>query len=218
MTLFLERRELLVSFRLGERRALEETYRHYAPIVASFLARGFVFRGATGTFRFRGYVEPFDLDNAVAETFVRAFREPARLGYDGLNPYKSYLLTIARNLVIDELRRRDFTASGLVEDLESAHGVGDALVEPASAEESVLAKELAGLCARFVGHLGERERTFFEARFEEARTQVDAGQRAGLSHMQARTLEKRLRGRFLRFLKTSGYLEGYQGETVEGAP
>src|SRR5688572_23850729 len=99
MTLFLERRELLARFRAGERPALEETYRHYAPIVATFLSRGFTFKSGDQTLRFAGYAEPFDLDNALAETFVRAFRESARLGYDGINPYKNYLLTIARNLV-----------------------------------------------------------------------------------------------------------------------
>src|SRR5687768_6138410 len=102
MTLFLERRELLARFRAGERPALEETYRFYAPVVANFLSRGFTFKSGESTLRFQGYRDAFDLDNALAETFVRAFREAARLGYDGLNPYKNYLLTIARNLSIDE--------------------------------------------------------------------------------------------------------------------
>ena len=43
MSLLIERRELLDRFKRGERRALEEVYRHYAPEVAAFLQRGFTF-------------------------------------------------------------------------------------------------------------------------------------------------------------------------------
>jgi RNA polymerase sigma factor (sigma-70 family) len=203
MSLFLDRRELLARFRAGERRALEETYRFYAPVVANFLSRGFAFNSGDQTLRFAGYRQAFDLDNALAETFVRAFSEQARLRYDGINPYKNYLLTIARNLVIDELRGREIAMNP--EPLETI-----AEEDEPTAEEDLLAKELAQLCERFIGNLAERDRIFFKARFEEARTQVDAGKSAGLSHMQARTLEQRLRKRFLAFLKSSGYLEGYQ--------
>ena len=188
MTLFLDRRELLARFRAGERRALEETYRFYAPAVAAFLSRGFK-------------LQPFDLDNALAETFVRAFAEQSRLRYDGIHPYKNYLFTIARNLVIDQMRGREVAMNEPIEAL-----IDD---EEPNAEEDLIAKELAQLCDRFVGNLADRDRLFFKARFEEARTQVEAGKSAGLSHMQARSLEKKLRKRLLGFLKSSGYLEGY---------
>lgn len=214
MTLFLERRELLARFRAGERRALEEVYRHYAPVVASFLSRGFTFRSGDRTLRFDGHRSPFDLDNTLAETFLRAFREQARLGYDGLNPYKNYLLTIARNLVLDELRGREVALSALP--------AGDALLDQLeqeggedapTAEEQMMANELAGLCARFEEGLGERDRRFFRARFGETRTQVEAGQAVGLSHMQARTLEKKLKTKLLKYLNARGYLEGHKEAT-----
>ena len=41
----------------------------------------------------------------VQEVFLRAFDERARLGYDGLRPYRPYLLRIAKNLRIDTARR-----------------------------------------------------------------------------------------------------------------
>ena len=50
---------------------------------------------------------------------------------------------------------------------------------------------------------------FFRARFEEQKTQVEAGEVCGLSHMQSRTLEKKLRERFLKHMHTNGYLEDY---------
>ena len=228
MSLLIERRELLDRFKRGERRALEEVYRHYAPEVATFLQRGFTFSSAGRSLRFSGYAQPFDLDNALQETFVRAFKESARLGYDGLHPYKSYLLAIARNLVLDEFRNRVVAMSPFIDQLDGA-GAADAAVDPSqfgeeaapastmgdapsagvSAEQEFLRHELGRLYAAFVARLDERDRTFFRHRFEEQQTQIEAGTACGLSHMQARTLEKKLRRAFLEFMQTNGYLEAY---------
>ncbi len=226
MSLLIERRELLDRFKRGERRALEEVYRHYAPDVAAFLQRGFNFASAGRTLRFSGYAQPFDLDNALQETFVRAFKESARLGYDGLHPYKSYLLAIARNLVLDEFRNREVAMSPFIDQLDTSGGaqeaathegeeaapastVSDAPSAGVSAEQEFLRHELGRLYAAFVARLDEKDRSFFRHRFEEQRTQVDAGAACGLSHMQARTLEKKLRRAFLEFMQTNGYLESY---------
>jgi RNA polymerase sigma factor (sigma-70 family) len=224
MSLLIEQRELLRRFKAGERRALEEVYRHYAPAVAAFLQSGFTFTSRDRTMRFVGYRQPFDLDNALQETFARAFKESARLGYDGLHPYKGYLLAIARNLVLDEFRNREVAMSPFLETRagsSEAPPIADGDLPPpspshgevtsghASAEHEFLRNELGQLYADFVARLEERDRIFFIARFEEQRTQVEAGEKAGLSHMQARTLEKKLRQRFLEFMHARGYLEGY---------
>jgi RNA polymerase sigma factor (sigma-70 family) len=225
MTLLIERRELLERFRQGERRALEEVYRHYVADVSNFLGRGFTFQSRDRHLRFTGYTQPFDVDNAIQETFTRAFKESARLGYDGLHSYKNYLLAIARNLVVDEFRNREVAMTPFIEaergeaaplhdgeeaapatsfSSEGSHGT--------SAEQDFLRQELSKLYAGFVERLDERDRMFFRARFEEQRTQVEAGEVCGLSHMQARTLEKKLRERFLKYMHTNGYLEEYGAE------
>jgi RNA polymerase sigma-70 factor (ECF subfamily) len=225
MSLLIERRELLDRFKHGERRALEEVYRHYAPDVAAFLQRGFTFSSGGRTLRFSGYAQPFDLDNALQETFVRAFKESARVGYDGLHPYKSYLLAIARNLVLDEFRNREVAMSPFIDQLDSSGGaeaaahdgeeaapastLSDAPSAGISAEQEFLRNELGRLYAGFVARLDDKDRTFFHHRFEEQQTQVEAGAASGLSHMQARTLEKKLRRAFLEFMQTNGYLEAY---------
>jgi RNA polymerase sigma factor (sigma-70 family) len=224
--ILIERRELLERFRTGERRALEEVYRHYVADVANFLQRGFSFTSGDRTLRFTGYVQPFDLDNALQETFTRAFKESARLGYDGLHSYRNYLFAIARNLVVDEFRNREVAmspfieaaaAGGVVEQLQShdgeeaapatAHAGGQS--GHGSAEQEFLRRELSQLYAGFVERLDDRDRRFFRARFEEQKTQVEAGELCGLSHMQARTLEKKLRERFLKFMRSNGYLEEF---------
>ena len=222
MSLLIEQRELLRRFKAGERAALEEVYRHYVPAVAAFLQGGFTFNSRDRTLRFAGYTQPFDLDNAIQETFTRAFKESARLGYDGLHPYKGYLLAIARNLVLDEFRNREVAMSPFIE----ARGAGEVPAGPGivgaptaavtdgpsggmSAEHEFLRNELGQLYTAFLERLEDRDRRFFRARFEEQQTQVEAGQATGLSHMQARTLEKKLRQRFLEHMHANGYLEGY---------
>ncbi len=222
MTLLIERRELLERFRQGDRKALEEVYRHYVADVANFLQRGFTFNSRDRHFRFMGYTQPFDLDNALQETFTRAFKQSARLGYDGLNSFRNYLFAIARNLVIDEVRNREVAMSPFIEaergDAAPVHDGEEAAPAQSlssegshgtSAEQDFLKQELSKLYGSFVERLDERERMFFRARFEEQKTQVEAGQVCGLSHMQARTLEKKLRERFLKHMHTNGYLEDY---------
>lgn len=223
MTLLIERRELLERFKKGERKALEEVYRHYVADVANFLQRGFSFNSRDRTLRFSGYSQPFDLDNALQETFSRAFKESARLGYDGLHSYRNYLFAIARNLVIDEFRNREVAMSPFIEDdrgTERATAHDGEEAAPAqtitsdashgtSAEADYLKQELTALYASFIERLDERDRMFFKARFQEQKTQVEAGEVCGLSHMQARTLEKKLRERFLKYMHQKGYLEEY---------
>ncbi len=205
----LERRDLLARFRSGERAALEEVYRHHLPEVVQFLRRGFNIAGREGSFRFGGYHQPFDLDNAVQETFVRAFRESARLGFDGLRPFKSYLLGIARNLVIDEFRNRRSALGpfGNLLSLEQLEIENVTDEDGPSAEEELAGRELALLYRRFVDGLNPRERAFFVSRFEQEKTQVAAGRDCNLSHMQSRTLEKKLRARLLELLQSHDYLE-----------
>ena len=222
MTLLIERRELLERFRKGERRALEEVYRAYVADVANFLQRGFSFTSRERTLRFTGYAQPFDLDNALQETFTRAFKESARNGYDGLHSYRNYLFAIARNLVVDEFRNREVAMSPFIEadraDRPMAHDGEEAAPANSitsegshgtSAEQDFLRQELSALYVGFVERLDERDRRFFHARFEQQRTQVEAGEDCGLSHMQARTLEKKLRERFLKHMHSNGYLEDY---------
>lgn len=154
------------------------------------------------------------------------FSERARLAYDGITPYKTYLLTIAKNLVLSELRRREVAMSQLVREVDGetaeltidtlsggAHPIASSEPE-LSAETEYLNRELARLYAAFVDQLDEQHGQFFVARFEQRKTQVEAGKAVGLSHMQSRTLEKKLRKRFLAFMQSNGYLEGYAGKAA----
>jgi RNA polymerase sigma factor (sigma-70 family) len=214
LTLLSSDRALLEQFRAGQVGALSRVYEEYAPMIAAFLARGFTFASKGRSLQFRGYQKPYDLENALQETFLRAFSESARASYDGLTPYRSYLTAIARNLVISEHRRREVAMSALCRELEGValeDGAGELPLSGTpelTGEAELLQKELTALYRRFVEGLEPAQRGFFVARFEEQRTQVEAGKLSGLSHMQARTLEKKLRTQLLHFLQAQGYLEG----------
>ena len=113
---------------------------------------------------------------------------------------------------------RDADAGELA--LEDASEVGPVLAgtpEP-SGEAEFMRQELTRIYLSFVEELEPAAKIFFLARFEERQTQVEAGQRASLSHMQARTLEKKLRKSFLKFMQSRGYLEGYRGEPAVVTP
>jgi DNA-directed RNA polymerase specialized sigma subunit len=97
----------------------------------------------------------------------------------------------------------------LVENMREGEPIAAGTPAP-TAESELLRRELTQLYNAFVQELNppEAHQIFFKARFEERLTQVEAGRRAGLSHMQARTLEKKLRKRFLGFMQARGYFEG----------
>jgi RNA polymerase sigma factor (sigma-70 family) len=231
MSLLCSDRPLLERFRQGDQEALARVYREYSPLIAAFLSRGFTFSSRGRMLQFNGYHQPFDLENSVQETFLRAFSERARLAYDGLNPYRKYLTAIARNIVLSEFRKREVAMSQLVrvvdneetstslEDLAEVQPIASGEPEP-TGEAQFLKQELTRLYDTFLEALNPppEHETFFRARFEERQTQVEAGRQIGMSHMQARTLEKKLRKRFLKFMQSRGYLEGYGGAPAVVTP
>jgi len=159
--LFVDKPELLRAFRAGERDALERVYWAYVDAVAQVARYGARLgerAAVTGAPR-------EDWGDLVQETFSRAFGERARLAYDGLRPYRPYLLTICRNLLAEGARRR-----------------GGAL--PAH-ELAVVEKYVAGLEARLAA--------VYRQRYIAGATQEEAARALGLSRQQLRTLEEKLR-------------------------
>ena len=86
------------AFKRGDRWALTEVYRVYYPLVTTVVTRGF---GG-----FRGFFNPADTDDAIQSVFAAAFEEKARLRYNGLDAYSSFLRGIAQNVVRRMLERR----------------------------------------------------------------------------------------------------------------
>jgi len=213
--ILLERRELLDGFRRGDKAALLEVYRHYAPIVSRFLTRGFTFDSQGQLCSFRGFRGGYEIEAALQEVFRRAFEEKARLAYNGFDPYQPYLLRIARNLVINDLKSKQpilfrFRQGGPVVLEPAQEEVEELAPVPPDAADRLEAEEVARLVASFRGTLDPREAGVFRARFEEGLASEKAALALSLTRSQVRTTEARLKERFLRHMQAAGYLDHYR--------
>jgi len=221
MSLLVENRDLLRRFRAGEPRALEEIFRHYGPYLAGLLRRGFSFNAGTKPVRFAGYDGIFDLEDALQETFRRAFSDTARTNYDGLRPYRAYLITITKNVVINAFQARQrtlerFSVGEEAEGVADEHGwsvaddplAGDVHEPTGNPEHDAQARELRALVKEFKGTLARREAEIFRLRFEEGLSHTEITDRIDLSPSKIKTAEGRIRKQMLRFMRSRGYLEG----------
>lgn len=224
--LLVEDRSLLHDFRRGVTGALDRVFREYAPAVALNLERGFGVSIANRERRFRGYTSAFEREEALHEVFVRAFSERARLSYDGLHPYRNYLFGITRAVVIDEFRVRERMARRLVDDGLSLPGAEEARVDPladpgASSPTGnpgldLEDAELKELVHTFRSALSPDEAEVFRLRFVEGASLAEVEAAIGRSPSRTKTLERKLRERFLASIWSSGYLDGWISRKSEG--
>ena len=204
MSLLVEDRPLLESFRRGDLSALEKVYRHYAPRVALAVRRGFTLNAAQGPVLIRAATSQYEIDGVVQEVFVRAFSERARQSYDGLRPYLDFLVGISRHIIIDQGRRQgsreilaDFSASEwtLADDPKP------------SAEENLVDEAARDLVRRFLAeHCDEKDRKLYLLRFQDDLAQEATAKEVGLTRIQIRRWETKFRAKLLRFLKRERYV------------
>jgi RNA polymerase sigma-70 factor (ECF subfamily) len=198
-------RALLDAFRRGEKEALAAVFRMYVADVAKVIRAGarVEIDGVRQTIG--GDLPPWDVENVLQETFVRAFAPKARASYDGVRPFGGWVITIARNLLIDRARRRKRESERvvMVEDVDRAHGVRSGEGDPLDhAEDSALRSALAD----FVESLDEADRKLFRARYDEQRSLRDAARHLGISLFTLRRKDARLRLRLLEALREAGFL------------
>jgi RNA polymerase sigma factor (sigma-70 family) len=197
MTIALEQdRELLLAFREGRSDVLAQIYHALVDDVFRIAALGFVTRNGV----IRPERDPDEQRAIVQDVFVRAFSERARLAYDGLRPYRPYLLTIARNVMIDRARTRS-TELARTTEIEV-----DAIIDAnapitGEIEESLEQQQLRSAAAAYVQTLDEELRTFVRLRFDEELSQADTAARLGVTRRRVRTLEDRVLTGLRRFLK-----------------
>lgn len=172
MTLFLGKPELLAAFRRGDRDALRTVYLRYDALVWNTICR----------FRTSASLNEHDCRDIHADTFVHAFREPARLGYDGQRPYSAYLTTIAKNQARDWVRthRRRVSINFdemLHSDLE-AFMAGDAQLDFQRAAEAT---------RLWLEQQPKAIRDYITLRFIDGTSQRDMEKAGGISRRNART-------------------------------
>ena len=201
MTVFADNRPLLDAFRRGERAALAQVFGAYVDDVATLVGRGFFLDGAV---RVPGTGSTDALHDLVQDVFVRALAEKARLAYDGLRPYRPYLLRITKNVLIDRARRArpllslDAAApGGALRDLDQLIDSNAALPhEPCRTPEEELSwREQRAATQAYMSGLSAEAAAFVQQRFVEELPLLEVARRLGLTRRQARTLEEQvLRG------------------------
>jgi RNA polymerase sigma factor (sigma-70 family) len=180
--------------------------------------RGFSFNSSGKICSFRGFRGGYEVEAAIQEVFRRAFEERARLAYDGINPYRPYLLRIARNLVINDLKAKEpilfrFRAGQpIVLEPAEEETVESLPAASKSPEDEAEVREVAALVEAFKSRLDQRERGVFEQRFEKGLSAEKAGEELGLTRSQVRTTESKLRKDFLMHMQSSGYLAHYRAD------
>ncbi len=199
-------RTLLEGFRLGDGAALAEVYERHAREVAVLLRHGFEFNAGGRRHRFVGYGATHDLQDALHETFRRAFEPRARESYDGIRPYGPYVRTIARNVVLARFRKAATTFVPLDTTDAAASSEGSPVLadDAPHADRRLHDDEVRNLMAAFVAQLDELDRRLVELRFVEGQSQRDAARALGLGRQRVRTREARLRAALLEFLRARG--------------
>jgi RNA polymerase sigma factor (sigma-70 family) len=206
--------KLLFAYRDGQAWAYETLYREYGELVQRFLRSGFTFVSRGRTCRYRGGATDIDVDSVVQETFARAFAVRTRQNYDGERPFRNYLFSIAKNLVLREYQRRERVLQGdnaeETTDILARRGLELGLTSAhQDPERSVADDELRAVTRAFIVELNEEERDFFSVRFAKGLTQQGAAAELGVTRARVKLLEKSLRRRFLEMLRTNGYFVGY---------
>jgi RNA polymerase sigma factor (sigma-70 family) len=206
MTIFADDRELLARFRRGDRAALTTVYRRYVDEVATLARRGFTIESSGHT-----YIRGVDRDaehELVQETFAKAFVERARLAYDGVQPFRPYLLRITKNLMIDRFRAKQRSVVELdgmgVGDLEHLLATNTEL--PAEPEDLDWTQRVA-VAKQFTATLDAETQRIVRLRFEDERSQDDVAAELGCSRRRVRTVERDVQVELRKWLQQRGLLD-----------
>lgn len=207
-------KELLEAYRNGETQAYARVYENHIGPLERFLNGGFSFVSKGRPCRYRGNVPGVDSEAVIQETFVRAFSENVRRNYDGERPFRNYLFSIAKNLVLREVQRRDRVIGS-----EQPEEAVDAMAKRAeelgmhsvrmSPERAVADGQLGHVTREFIESLSCEEREFFDHRFAQGLTQMATAEAMGVTRARIKVIEKKMRRHFLASLREHGYFVGY---------
>lgn len=179
------------AFRSGESEVLEAVYLAHVALVRRWLR---------ANVRRTGRLSPVTVDDILQETFARAFSPQARARYDASRSFAPYLLTIARNCLIDWLRQaNDLPALGpdLDERLDGEQAARTQ--QPPS-----FSPELLLTTSRFLSSLPAELHRVYLQRYELDESQQRAAEALGISRQNLRTLERKLLTRLRRELCRAG--------------
>jgi RNA polymerase sigma factor (sigma-70 family) len=189
------------GFRAGNPQVLEALYRAHMDAVVQVVRYGF--RVANGRKRVPGLLHcPAAIADLVQDIFVKAFGPTGRAAYDGQREFRPYLLTIAKNTVIDYLRKhgREIpTEIFAIERLAGRGAIGD--------NSTWAPPEQIDAVGDYLATLPSELRSVHEVRFARCLSQRQAAEKLGISRQNLRTLETRLREGLREVLHRRGLLD-----------
>ena len=140
-----------------------------------------------------------DVADLLQEVFVKAFTPAARLSYDGTRPYRPFIVTIARNALVDCLRR---SGRELPVDEATLESLGQIL--PTDEQEDAWADaHTMRVVDGYVATLAPDEHAVYKHRYVRSLSQIDAADAIGISRQALRTIEARIRSGLARELRRS---------------
>jgi len=191
---------LLAAFRAGEDAALAVIYRRYAEAVGVHLT---TLARATGAVEL---AQPSAVADLLQEVFARAFSASARASYDERRPYGPYLNAIAKNCLVDLLRKR-------------RHDLARELRDPASCDrghanrdDDEIEQTSIAVVETYVSGLSDPLRDVYEQRFAIGLTQKAACDVLGITRRALRTAETHLKRGAREALFVAGVLASERGE------
>ena len=174
-------------------------FEHYADDVATLARRGFTIESSGHVYvRGEGRDGEYEL---VQETFAKAFAEKARLAYDGISPYRPYLLRITKNLMIDRYRARQKDGRTIALDAVEL----DSVTAAAEAPPDLDWQKLAAATSEFVATLAPNQRELVKLRFEEGMSQDRVAETLRCTRRKVRTLERDVQNGLRSWLKRRGF-------------
>jgi RNA polymerase sigma factor (sigma-70 family) len=199
MTVFQNNQALLDAFRLGKKKALLVVYQYYRKDIERFVATGWVSQKTKSRI---GAIGDYDLRaDLIQEIFLRAFSKNARLSYDGLRDYKPYLLTLARNVILDYIQSRPNDAISHIcvelDDLENLNLSQLTFFDnQANADETPEDTLYWHMCVKamraYVATLDEKYQQFVSLRFRQELPLLEVARRLNLTRGKARFMENEL--------------------------
>ena len=178
---------VLERFRRGEAAELEAIYRAYLRAVIRTVAKAL--RRYGGVARAYRRTVAAELPDLVQEVFARAFEPGTRQRFDGVREYGPYLGNIARNVVVDHLRRR---RRWVVMDpalLASDPLTPVVICEPTEALDDL---QVLAVVNRYLTDLPSDLQRVHDAIYVQGLSQREAAKSLGLGRQVVRTLQSKL--------------------------
>lgn len=201
MTIFTGNRALLDRFRRGDRAALAEVYFRYVDEVATLARRGFTIE-SIGHVYVRGTGSDGERE-LVQESFAKAFAEKARMAFDGISPYRPYLLRITKNLMIDRFRAEKRQAGVELD----AVNVDDGELAEHDQPPDLHWKNLHAATTELLATLDAESRQIIALRFDDELSQDDVAAKLGCTRRRVRTVEDKVQADLRAWLKKRGLLD-----------